>query len=101
MEATASVEPDATLFEDAAVLVEAAELLAAVLDEEELPADADLLVEAVELPHPASIPAVIAAVSNTLTTCFFIVKSLLNHSGPMDPLLYLVSSTGYSIGNAI
>lgn len=54
----------------ALVLVEAAAVLSA-------PAELALDVDDVLDPQPASIPAVIAAVSKTLTTCFFIPLSSL------------------------
>lgn len=72
VEATASA-----LLEEAAVLL-ADEVPAAddvLAEEAELLEDDLLLVEVdVLLPHPANSPAAIAAVSTTLTTCFFIVK---------------------------
>lgn len=70
---TASVEA----LETAAVLDEdvlssaALELEAAAVLED----DAALDVAVVEDPQPASIPVAIAAVSSTLTTCFFIFNS--------------------------
>lgn len=56
--------------EAAALVLEAAAVLSA-------PAELALDVDDVLDPQPASIPAVIAAVSKTLTTCFFIPLSSL------------------------
>lgn len=62
----------ATELEDTAYDVAELLVLSAAAELEDAALDA-LLVEAVLEPQPASIPAVIAAPTMTLTTCFFIL----------------------------